>query len=82
MVIAGIHTLIGGLLLVLGAGACQGRPWATARVAPVRSFFRGFLGEDFEIHDIVLGALFILIGCLGLLNAFMMYAAEFEFWVV
>lgn len=77
-----LQTLLGLALLMAGALTCFSHPSTSGLTAAVREKVKALMGPEIEVQDLLIGVALVLAGLFALFNGFMMYAAEFAFWVV
>lgn len=77
-----INSLLGVVLVSLALGIFYQADFGLRLAAGMRVRLQAVLGPDFHIHDWVFSIVFLLLGGLALLSAFMRSAAGHYFWVL
>ncbi|MBI3892861.1 MAG: hypothetical protein HY303_15175 [Candidatus Wallbacteria bacterium] len=82
MLAAFIQTAVAVFLLVEGILCVQSHPGAARLLGAVRRCLAPLLGPEYEIPDLTIGIFVLVLAAFAMVNAFMIYAALFGFWVV
>lgn len=77
-----INLAIGLALGIHGIFVFMEHPRGEALVAWVRRTGQGVFGEDWHIHEYIVGAVFTVAGAFFVLMAFAMYAGAHDWWVL
>lgn len=82
MLAATIQAAVGIFLLIEGILCAQGHASAASLLAAIRRCLAPVFGPEFEIPDLTIGLAILALAAFALFNAFMIFAAQFGFWVV
>lgn len=74
--VVGVGLLVEGLLLIFRVDAVE--PHADA----IRNWLRKSQGDDFELHQAIIGGVFVLLSVFFVAVAFMVFAKTHHFWVL
>jgi hypothetical protein len=77
-----LNTTLGLVLVILGLGIFYQNATCVDLAGSLRDRLKTVLGPDFQIHDWVFSLVFLILGGLALLSAFMRSAANQYFWVL
>ncbi len=77
-----VQLVIGLILLVEGILCIQEHPHTAGIRSAVRTGLSPLLGEEYELPGLTVGVALLLLAAFALVNAFLIVAAQFGFWVV